>query len=220
MLFFGSEACRFVRGKNEVKVKVMYPDWERRVLVSLKNMKIKTSSGNFVPIKEVADFKVSRGYNSISRKDRKRIITVYADVDESVANANEIRNYVTSSILPKLMGKYNDLYYSQEGEGKEQQESFQDIIRGFIIAMFAIYTLLAIPLRSFTQPLVIMLAIPFSFVGAIIGHMIMGLNLTILSMFGMVGLAGVAVNDSLVLTDAANNLSGDPEKKGPLKQEL
>lgn len=211
--FFGSEAYRFVRNKDEVKVKVRYPEWEKNVLISLKGMKIKTPAGFFVPIGEIADFKVSRGYSSISRQDRKRIITVYADVDENIANASEIRKFVVKTILPKLMAKYNDLYFSMEGEGKEQQESFHDILKGFIIAMFAIYTLLAIPLRSFTQPFIIMLAIPFSFVGAIIGHMIMGLNLTILSMFGMVGLAGVAVNDSLVLTDAANSLSGDPEKR-------
>ena len=208
--FFGAEACRFIRDKNEVKVKIIYPEDEKNSIFSLKHMRIHTPSGAMVPFEEVADIKISRGYTSIQRKNRKRIITVYADVDENITNANQIRNYLKTQFLPKLIKKYKDLYYSMEGVGKEQQESFHDIIKGFIIAMFAIYTLLAIPLKSFTQPLVIMLAIPFSFVGAIIGHILMGMNLTILSMFGMVGLAGVAVNDSLVLTDAANNLSGDP----------
>ncbi len=211
--FFGSEAIRFIRGKNEVKVKVRYPEKEKNFLFTLYHMKIKSPLGGFIPLKDIVDFKIARGYNVIERKNRKRIITVYADVDESIANANEIRNYLIKDILPQLTKKYSDLYYSMEGEGKEQQESLHDVIKGFIIAMFAIYTLLAIPLKSFTQPFVIMLAIPFSFVGAIIGHLIMGMNLTILSLFGMVGLAGVAVNDSLVLTDAANNISGEAEQK-------
>ncbi len=207
--FFGSEAVRFLRGKNEVRVKVRFPEDERNTLWSLRHMRIETPSGALVPFDEVARIKISRGYSTIYRVDRKRVITVYADVNERVANANEIRHYLTTTILPRLQKRYSDLYYSMEGVGKEQKESLGDIFRGFIIAMFAIYTLLAIPLRSFTQPFVIMLAIPFSFVGAVLGHMIMGMHLTILSMFGMVGLAGVAVNDSLVLTDAANNLSGD-----------
>ncbi len=207
--FFGAEAVRFLRGKNEVKVKVRFPEDERNTLWSLMHMRVMCPTGGMVPFGEVASVKISRGYASIKREDRKRVITVYADVNEKVANANEIRLYLKSRFLPSLQKKYGDLYFSMEGEGKEQKESFQDILRGFIIAMFAIYTLLAIPLRSFTQPFVIMLAIPFSFVGAMIGHMIMGMHLTILSMFGMVGLAGVAVNDSLVLTDAANNLPGD-----------
>lgn len=211
--FFGAEAVRFVRGKNEVKVKVMYPEDERDTIYSLKHMWIESPSGAKVPFEEVAKIKISRGYSSIQRQDRKRIITVFADVNEKIANANQIRNYLKNHILPQLCKKYGDLYFTMEGEGKEQQESFHDILKGFIIALFAIYTLLAIPLKSFTQPIVIMLAIPFSFVGAIIGHMLLGMNITILSMFGMVGLAGVAVNDSLVLTDAANNLSGSPAEK-------
>ena len=211
--FFGAEAVRFVRGKNEVKVKVMYPEDERDTIYSLKHMWIESPSGAKVPFEEVAKIKISRGYSSIQRQDRKRIITVFADVNEKIANANQIRNYLKNHILPQLCKKYGDLYFTMEGEGKEQQESFHDILKGVIIALFAIYTLLAIPLKSFTQPIVIMLAIPFSFVGAIIGHMLLGMNITILSMFGMVGLAGVAVNDSLVLTDAANNLSGSPAEK-------
>ena len=109
-----------------------------------------------------------------------------------------------SRFLPQLQDSYPGLRYTIEGEGKEQQESLADVKRGFVIALFGIYVLLAIPFRSFTQPFVVMSAIPFGLVGAVTGHLIMGHNLSLLSMFGIVGLAGVVVNDSLVLVDATN----------------
>jgi multidrug efflux pump subunit AcrB len=116
-----------------------------------------------------------------------------------------------SRFLPKLKQHYPGLRYSMEGEGKEQRESLADVVRGFIIALFAIYTLLAIPFRSFTQPFIVMSAIPFGIVGALLGHLIMGLNLSLLSLFGIVGLAGVVVNDSLVLLHATNGIRGQGE---------
>jgi len=127
-------------------------------------------------------------------------------VDETKNNSNEIRKFMEKKLLPELQQKYPDLTFSWAGEGKEQKESFHDIFQGFALSLMAIYILLAIPLRSYAQPLVIMAAIPFSILGAILGHLLLGFNLSILSMFGIVGLAGVAVNDSLVLVDAANGL--------------
>ncbi|OQX63401.1 MAG: acriflavin resistance protein [Desulfococcus sp. 4484_241] len=204
--FYGAEAMRFQRGKNEVKVKVLYPEVSRDDPASLVNMRVQTPSGYQVPFSEVADIETVQGYSSIKRVDRRRVITVFADVDESIANANEIRRMLVLKTLPALKQKYPTLHYTEGGEGKEQAESFADVKKGLLFALLGIFTLLAIPLRSFAQPVIIMLAIPFSMVGAIIGHLLLGFNLSILSMFGMVGLAGVAVNDSLVLFDAANIL--------------
>jgi len=131
---------------------------------------------------------------------------VTADVDETVTNANELRTDLEKRFLPQLELNYPGLRYSMEGEGKEQKESLSDVVNGFVIALFLIYALLAIPFRSFTQPFVVMSAIPFGMVGAVIGHLIMGLNLSLLSLFGIVGLAGVVVNDSLVLVHTTNRI--------------
>jgi multidrug efflux pump subunit AcrB len=131
---------------------------------------------------------------------------VTADVDENKINANEVRGYLESRFLPDLQDRYAGLRYTIEGEGKEQKESMGDVIRGFAIALFGIYALLAVPFKSFSQPFVVMAAIPFGMVGAIAGHLLMGLNLSFLSLFGMVGLTGVVVNDSLVLVHATNRL--------------
>ncbi|MBW1776116.1 MAG: efflux RND transporter permease subunit [Deltaproteobacteria bacterium] len=204
--FYGAEALRFQRNQDEVKVLVRYPDEERRSLGHVEEMRIRTPSGHEVPFRQVAEVKMARGYASIERAQRLRVIKVMADVDETAVNANEVRRHLESRYLPELKERFPNLRYTMEGEGKEQKESMADVLKGFTIALFAIYALLAIPFKSFTQPLVVMSAIPFGIIGAMAGHLIMGLNLSLLSLFGMVGLSGVVVNDSLVLIDKANRL--------------
>jgi multidrug efflux pump subunit AcrB len=204
--FYGAEALRLQRDQDEVKVLVRYPEEERRSLGHVKEMRIRTAAGKEVPFSQVAEVNMEHGYASIQRAQRLRVVKVTADVDESIANANELRGDVETRLLPRLKGKYPGLRYTIEGEGKEQKESLTDVIQGFAIALFCIYALLAIPFKSFSQPFIVMAAIPFGIVGAIAGHLIMGLNLSLLSLFGMVGLAGVVVNDSLVLIHAANRL--------------
>jgi len=204
--FYGAEALRLQRDQDEVKVLVRYPEEERRSLGHVKEMRIRTAGGKQVPFSQVAEVNMEHGYASIQRAQRLRVVKVTADVDESVANANELRGDVEARVLPALKNKYPGLRYTIEGEGKEQAESLTDVIQGFAVALFCIYALLAIPFKSFSQPFIVMAAIPFGIVGAIVGHLIMGLNLSLLSLFGMVGLAGVVVNDSLVLIDAANRL--------------
>jgi multidrug efflux pump subunit AcrB len=172
-------------------------------------MRIRLPDGSEVPFGQVAEVKMEQGYASIERAQRRRVIKVAADVDETVANANEVRMDLVSRFLPQMQNSYPGLRYTIEGEGKEQKESMADVVRGFVIALFAIYALLAIPFRSFTQPFVVMSAIPFGLVGAVAGHLIMGHNLSLLSMFGIVGLAGVVVNDSLVLIDATNRFRNE-----------
>jgi multidrug efflux pump subunit AcrB len=154
----------------------------------------------------MADVTMEQGYVSIEHAQRRRVIKVYADIDETVTNANEVRQTLEKGFLTNLTYRYPGLRYSMEGEGKEQKESLGDVQTGFLFALFCIYALLAVPFRSFTQPFVVMMAIPFGIVGAVAGHLIMGIDITFISLFGIVGLAGVVVNDSLVLIHATNRL--------------
>jgi multidrug efflux pump subunit AcrB len=154
----------------------------------------------------VAQATLQEGYATIQRAQRRRVVKVTGDVDEKVANAAELRRQLEDEILPDMMSRYPSLRYDMEGEGREQAESLADVRDGFILALFGIYVLLAVPFRSFTQPFIVMAAIPFGVVGALVGHLIMGINLSMLSLFGIVGLSGVVVNDSLILIHRANSL--------------
>lgn len=204
--FYGAEALRMQRDKDEVKVMVRYPESERKSLANVEEMRIRTPAGNEVPFSQVAELDMKQGYATIQRAQRRQVIKVMADVNEEIANANEVRANIIANFIPALLNKYPGLRYTLEGEGREQNESLKDIFRGFIIALFGIYALLAIPFRSFSQPVVVMAAIPFGIVGAIIGHVMLGYNLSMMSLMGIVGLSGVVVNDSLVLIHRTNKI--------------
>ncbi|MBW2673616.1 MAG: efflux RND transporter permease subunit [Deltaproteobacteria bacterium] len=204
--FYGAEALRMQRGTDEVKVMVRYPERERRSPGQVEEMRIRTADGSEIPLSVLADVTMEQGYVSIEPAQRRRVIKVYADVDETVTKANEVRQTIEKKFLPDLTYRYPGLRYSMEGEGKEQKESLGDVETGFVFALFCIYALLAVPFRSFTQPFVVMMAIPFGIVGAVAGHLIMGIDITFISLFGIVGLAGVVVNDALVLIHATNRL--------------
>ena len=204
--FYGAEALRFQRNKDEIKVVVRYPDNERDSLEILDKMRIHTINGAKIPFNQVAQIESKTGFTSITRAQRQRVIKVMADVDEKIANSNEIRQDMGKRFLPQLQNIYPDVRYTIEGAGKNQRESLQDITQSALIALFGIYALLAIPFKSFSRPLIVMLAIPFGIVGAIIGHLIMGYNLTIISLMGIVGLSGIVVNDSLILIYKATHL--------------
>ena len=202
--FYGAEAVRLQRGRNEVKVMVRFPPSRRRSVYDLETMRIKTPSGGQVPLSTVATIIPGRGYSIINRFDRKRVVDVTANVDKKKANAEEILEELRHGILSELIRDFPGLTYSMQGEERERQESMDSMMNGFILAIFVIYALLAIVFKSYIQPVIIMTAIPFGIIGAIFGHMIMGYNLSILSMFGIVALSGVVVNDSLLLVDRAN----------------
>ena len=202
--FYGEEAQRIQRGRDDLKVMVRYPEAERKSLADLENMRIRTLDGKQVPFSTVARAEFGIGYSSIKRVDRRRAINVTADVDSNQANANEIIATLQQSDLPEILQKYPQVSYTLEGEQREQREMLFSLLGGFLLALLVMYTLMAVPLRSYSQPLLIMSAIPFGFVGAIWGHLLMGHGLSILSMFGMVALAGVVVNDNLVLVDFVN----------------
>jgi multidrug efflux pump subunit AcrB len=207
--FYGAEAFRFQRDKDEIKVLVRFPDAERQSVGNVEQMRIRTADGREVPFSTVAEVDMQRGYSTIERAQRLRVIKVTADVNEKQANANEIRQELVGRTLPGLKNKYPGLRFNIEGEGREQQESLVDVKKGFIMALFCIYALLAVPFRSFSQPLIVMSAIPFGIVGAVWGHLLMGFNISIVSLFGIVGLSGVVVNDSLVMIHRINALRRD-----------
>lgn len=204
--FHGAEALKLLREKDEVKVLVRYPESERKTIGAVEAMRIRTPQGVEVPFHQVAQVKMVQGYAAIQRSQGRSVIQVMAHVDESIANAKAVRTEVMSQFMPQLKSRYPDLVYTQEGEGREEKESMTDVYLGFGVALFCIYALLAIPFKSFSQPLIVMAAIPFGLAGAVIGHLIMGFNVSLVSLVGMVGLTGVVVNDSLVLIHAANGL--------------
>jgi len=202
--FYGAEALRLQRGRNEVKVMLRYPEADRHSLWDLEAMRIRTPQGGEIPLERAAWIEEGRGFSEINRTDRKRVINVTASVDSKLANAQEILGELKQGLLVQLVHDYPGLKFNLEGEEKERRESMESMKSGFLLALFAIFALLAIPFRSYSQPLLIMAAIPFGIVGAIAGHLIMGFNLSILSMFGIVALSGVVVNDSLLLIDRIN----------------
>jgi len=211
--FYGSEALRQQRGRNEVKVLVRLPEVERRQLYTVEELILRAPDRSEIALTQAADWTDGRAYTEIRRNGGRRIISVTGDVDESVANANEILADVRASLLPGLVEKFPGLSYSFEGEQRSQRESMNALFVGFCVALLAIFAMLALPFRSYAQPFVVMLAIPFGIVGALIGHLLLGYGLSIISMFGIIALAGVVVNDSLVLIVEANKNTGERNLK-------
>ncbi len=201
--FSGSVALRQQRGRNEVTVRVRLPKDERSSEFSIENMMLRTPSGTFVPLFEVAEVNRGRAYTTINRRDARRTVSVTAGV-EPLSQTGQILATLNSQVLPELVQDFPGLTYGYQGKQARMKESTGGLANGFIMAMVAIYFLLAIPFRSYSQPLIIMLAIPFGIVGATLGHLIMGYSLSLMSMMGIVALSGVVVNDSLVLIDYAN----------------
>jgi multidrug efflux pump subunit AcrB len=207
--FYGQEVQRIQRGRDDIRVMVRYPESERRSLGDIERMRIRLADGTEVPFSSVAEVEEGRGYAVINRTDRRRVVTVSADVDESQANANEINMDLRTLALPRLAREFPGLTFDFEGEQRQQSESLGSLRVNFVVAQLAIFALLAIPFRSYSQPLIIMSAIPFGLIGAVMGHVVMGLDLTLLSMFGMVALTGVVVNDSLIMVDLINRLRAE-----------
>ncbi len=202
--FFGLEAQRFQRGRSEMIVYVRYPKAERESLAALNDMRIRLPNGDEVPLSNIATVIEQRGYSQIQTVDGRRIVSVMGDADIEVTTPNEIIAYLQTNVLPDLTTRYQGLTYSFEGESREQSEDLASLSRNMVIALMLIYILLGAQLQSYVQPFVIMSAIPFGIVGAILGHLALGYDLTFISMFGGVALTGVVVNDSVVLVDYLN----------------
>jgi multidrug efflux pump subunit AcrB len=207
--FYGEEAVRIQRGRDDIKVMVRYAGSERRSLAVMEEMRIRTRLGDEIPLEEVAQIDHGRAYSTIQRVDRKRVISVVSDLDHEVGNAARIVGDLKAHFLPQLLKRYPGVNFSMEGDEKRRVESLDSLKRGFVLALMGIYLLLATQFRSYAQPVAIMIAIPFGLVGAVVGHMVMGLDLTLLSLFGVVALSGIVVNDSLILIDFINRAIQD-----------
>jgi len=209
--FYGEEVQRIQRGVDRVKVMVRYPKDERDSVASLENLLIRTKSGQAIQIGQVADIKLGQGLSTISRTDRKRTVDVTADVDSSKVQTGTVVSDITDNFIPKLLEQYPEVEFDLGGSTKEENTLIMRTMIGFAAALFLIYGLLAVPLRSYVQPLVIMSVIPFGFIGAVIGHILFGISLNMLSILGLVALAGVVVNDSLILVEFINRRQGAGE---------
>jgi multidrug efflux pump subunit AcrB len=203
--YFGAEVMRLQRGRHEVKLMVRYPEEERRSLVDFREIRVRTNDGGERPITELAEIDLSRGFSEINRVDQKRSITISADLDETTANANLIISTLQDTVVPKLTEKYPTISVRWEGQREQSKDSVGSLIIGFGIAIVAMYVLLVLQFRSYVQPLLILAIVPFGMIGAVWGHAVMGLPLTLFSMFGLVALSGVVINDSIVLIDFINS---------------
>lgn len=201
--FYGYEVQRIQRERDEVKVVVRYPASERQSLRDLQDIRIRTADGSSVPFSEVAEIISARGPATLYRIDRRRTVNVTADANKAAVDLPAVKRGVTE-YLNQALAAYPEISFSLEGEAREQRESMDTLKYGIVAVLFGIYALLAIPFRSYSQPLVVMAVIPFGLIGAVLGHWIMGMTLSIFSLMGMLALSGVVVNDSLVLVDYIN----------------
>jgi len=201
--FYGEEVQRIQRGRDDIRVMVRYPADQRRSMGNLENMRIRTPTGGEVPFSQVAVVESGRGFASIKRVDRSRAVNVTASVDASITSAAEV-NTDLEDRLPALVERYSGVQWAFEGMQSEQAEGIAGLQTGFAMALLVIFAMLAIPLGSYIQPLIIMSAIPFGLVGAVWGHMLMDVTLSMMSMFGLIALSGVVVNDSLIMVSFIN----------------
>jgi len=211
--FFGSEAVRVQRGREDVRVYVRLPEEQRDSVPDIGNYRVRVPGGQ-VPLSSLADISITNAPTSIQREDGFRIHTVTADLDTETVTSQEMATLLTQDILPGITADYPGLQFEFGGEQEQQQESFGDIGSAFLLALAGIYALLAIPFRSYVQPFIIMAAIPFGMIGALIGHLLLGISLGLVSFFGIIALSGVVINGALVMIDFVNeNLEKGMERK-------
>ncbi|MGB0743986.1 MAG: efflux RND transporter permease subunit [Opitutales bacterium] len=201
--FFGSLALRQLRGINEIEVRVKLPEEERQALDNLENLVIRTSSGIEVPLMEIAEVEMTEAFSSINRRDGRRVVSVGMDV-EPARDVGQIIEAIEKSEIIQLQADFPGLTYSFEGSQSAMRDSTKALKGSYILAMLVIYSLLAVAFGSYIQPLIVMIAIPFGIIGGVIGHILMGFDLSLISLMGMIALSGVVVNDSLIMVDFAN----------------
>ena len=202
--FYGAEAQRVARGKDDVRVMVRFPEAERKSISNLEDMYIRTPDGSEVPFYSVADFSIGRGFSAIDRRDGQRNVFVSADVDRSKVAPEEVSTAIRTTLIPAFQQRYPNIDIQLGGEQEERADALGGLAIGSLLSLILIYTLLAIPLKSYVQPLIIMSVIPFGAVGALAGHYVLDQQLVFFSALGLTALSGVVVNASLVLVDSAN----------------
>jgi multidrug efflux pump subunit AcrB len=213
--FFGEEVQRIQRGREEIRVYVRYPESTRASLDALDNFRVELPDGGSAPLLMVASVEESRAYSSIERVDGRRVVTVSADVDEAVSTPNLANETILTSVMPALEQSYPGLRWVSAGAAREQDENLATLGSAFIVVVLVIYALIATQLRSYIQPVAILVAIPLGVAGAVLGHFVLGFSLSFVSIFGIVALAGVAVNASVVMVDLYNQYR--LEGSSPLK---
>ncbi|MEZ6122149.1 MAG: efflux RND transporter permease subunit [Planctomycetaceae bacterium] len=207
--YYGEEVMRLQRGRHEVQLRVRYPREERRTLASFEKIRVRMDDRLERPLSELADVDVQRGYSEISRVNQMRAIMVVADVDEARGNAFNVVTDLQNTFVPEFKKQFPNVRLKWEGQQEQTTDSVNSLTLGFLIVLGAMFLLLTIQFGSYSQALLILSIIPFGFIGAILGHIIMGFELTLFSIFGLVALAGVVVNDSIVLVDFINRSRGD-----------
>ena len=206
--FFGALAIRQLRGNNEVEVRVKLPYEERKDLYNLEDFLIRTPDSVEVPLLDVVTVEEREAFTSINRRDGRRVVSVGMDVEPASAVTQVIES-LQQEVLPQLQADFPGITWSFEGSQSDMRESVQSLWGGFALAMMIIYALLAMAFNSYLQPLIVMLAIPFGIVGAVIGHILLGYDLSLVSLMGVIALSGVVVNDSLIMVDYANRRRED-----------
>ena len=185
---------------------VRYPIDARSSIDTLRDMRVRSADGTTIPFSIVANTQYGQGLSKIDRYDGKRIVSVMGEIDKSVTSSDEVITKLQRDYFPKLLKKYPNITFNLSGETEQRQKSMKSLVRGFGISILLIYILLAIPLKSYVKPLFIMSVIPFGIIGALLGHFIVGIPVSILSIFGLLALSGVVVNDSLVLVHRIDEL--------------
>ncbi len=207
--FFGAESLRQQRGRDEVRVYVRLPREERVSLYHVDNLVVRTPRGGEMPMMEAATVARGQAYTVINRTDGRRNISVTADVADEDTNANEINAQIRRRELPQLLADIPGLTYDLGGVQERQSETMKALGLGFVLALITIFSILAVLFRSYAQPILVMSGIPFGMVGAVWGHVLMGFDLSLMSMLGLIALSGVVVNDSLILIVAINRFRED-----------
>jgi len=202
--YYGDEAVRLQRGRDDIRIKVRYTADERSRISNIERVRIRTANGHEVPLMSVANISFAPGYSTITRTDGMRRVAVSAGVNTKKANANEIFAELNSNYFPKLKRRYPEIHVALQGEQKKMRESFDSLYVAYPLALIGIFIIIATMFRSYAQPFVIMFTVPFGIIGAVIGHLLLGYDLSIMSIFGMVALTGVVVNDAIVLIERIN----------------
>ena len=206
--FFGSVALRLMRGTNETEVRVKLPRDQRQDIFNLEDLVIRTPSGVEVPLLEVVDISQTASFTSINRRSGRRVVNVSMDVEPKRA-VTQVISALQSTELPQLRRDYPGITWTFEGSNAEMRRATSSLWGWFSLALVVIYALLAIAFRSYIQPLIVLVAIPFGIVGAVLGHMVLGYDLSLISLMGVIALSGVVVNDSLIMIDYANRNRGN-----------
>jgi multidrug efflux pump subunit AcrB len=207
--YFGEEALRIQRGRDDIRIRVRYTEAERKQIDELSQVRIRTPQGQEVPLMSVADVEYGPGLSNVNRTDGMRRVAVTAEVNPAKANANEIFEELSTGYFENLQRKYPGMMVSLQGEKKNMRESFGSLAVSYPLALLGIFIIIATMFRSYVQPFIIMVTVPFGIIGAVLGHMLLGYDLTIMSFFGMVALSGVVVNDAIVLIERINEFMAE-----------